>query len=73
MRGDDIAGMAVHLAARVTALAGSDEIWVSETVPGLVVGSGLTFEELGAHDLKGLPGRWDLYRVVGPQGRASAR
>jgi len=60
----DLAGIAVHVAARVAARAGSSEVLVSSTVKDLVVGSGLTFEDAGEHELKGVPDRWHLYRVV---------
>jgi class 3 adenylate cyclase len=49
----------------VGALAGPGEILVSRTVQDLVVGSGLIFEDAGAHELKGVPDRWRLYRVLG--------
>jgi len=62
--GDDIRGIAVHIGARVAALAGPNEILVSSTVRDLVAGSGLTFEDAGEHELKGVPGRWHLFRVV---------
>jgi class 3 adenylate cyclase len=61
MRGQDVAGIAVHIAARVAALAEPGTVWVSRTVADLVVGSGLRFRDRGAHDLKGLPGTWQLY------------
>ena len=54
--GDKVGGIAVHIGARVGALAGAGEILVSSTVKDLVEGSGLAFEERGQHDLKGLPG-----------------
>jgi class 3 adenylate cyclase len=57
---EDIAGIAVHIAARVTALARAGEILVSRTVKDLVVGSGLQFEPRGTHELKGVPGSWEL-------------
>ncbi len=60
---DDIAGIAVHLGARVSALAGAGEILVSSTVKDLVVGSGLAFDERGTHELKGIPGEWRLFAV----------
>jgi class 3 adenylate cyclase len=47
-------------------MAGTSEVWVSSTVKDLVVGSGLTFEDAGEHELKGVPGRWRLYRRVSP-------
>ena len=61
LHGDDVAGMAVHIAARVAALASADEALVSSTVKDLVSGSGLRFKERGAHVLKGVPGEWRLY------------
>ena len=61
--GDDVGGMAVHIAARVSALAGPGEVYASGTTYGTVVGSGLTFEDLGGHELKGVPGRWPIFRV----------
>jgi len=63
--GTDVAGLAVHIGARVGALAGPSEVLVSQTVKDLVAGSGLTFEDAGEHELKGVPDRWRLYRVVG--------
>ena len=62
---DDIAGLAVHIGARVSALAGPDEVLVSSTVKDLVVGSGLVFEDRGSHLLKGVPGEWRLFAVAG--------
>jgi class 3 adenylate cyclase len=61
---DKVGGMAVHIGARVGSLAGAGEILVSTTVKDLVVGSGLMFEDAGEHELKGVPDRWHLYRVV---------
>ena len=55
----------VVTAARVMAHAGDDEVWVSQTVRDLVAGSGLGFELRGEHDLKGVPGPWRLWEVVG--------
>ncbi len=60
-----IRGIAVHIGARVASLAGPGEILVSSTVKDLVAGSGLAFEDRGEHELKGVPDRWRLYRVVG--------
>ena len=60
-----IAGIAVHTGARVAANASPGEVLVSSTVRDLVAGSGLTFEDRGAHKLKGIPGEWRLYAVVG--------
>jgi class 3 adenylate cyclase len=62
--GDDVGGMAVHIAARVSALAGPGEILASGTTFGTVVGSGLHFDDLGARELRGVPGRWPLFRVA---------
>jgi len=59
----DIGGIAVHIAARVAALAESDEVLVSSTVRDLVAGSGLEFVERGTHNLKGVPGDWRLFVV----------
>jgi class 3 adenylate cyclase len=59
-----VGGMAVNIGARVGALAGASEVLVSNTVKDLVVGSNLTFEDAGEHELKGVPDRWHLYRVV---------
>ena len=68
--GEDVQGIAVHIGARVAALAGASEVLVSSTVKDLVAGSGLVFEDRGEHELKGVPGPWRIYRVVG--GRRSA-
>jgi pimeloyl-ACP methyl ester carboxylesterase len=65
LRGSDVAGIAVHIASRVGSLAAPAEVLVSETVKGLVAGSGITFEARGEHDLKGVPDRWRLFAVVG--------
>jgi len=63
LRGDDIGGLAVHIASRVSALAGADEVLVTGTVRDLVVGSGIAFEDRGRHDLKGVPGEWQILAV----------
>lgn len=63
MIGDDVGGMAVHLGARVGAMASSGEVLVSSTVRDLVVGSDLSFGSAGEHELKGVPGQWRLYRL----------
>jgi class 3 adenylate cyclase len=68
LRGDDIGGLAVHVAARVSALADADEVLVTGTVRDLVVGSGITFEDRGRSELKGVPGEWQILAV----GRAPA-
>ncbi len=60
-RGDDVAGLAVHIAARVAALAAGGQVLVSRTVTDLVAGSGIAFDDLGEHELKGVPGTWRLY------------
>jgi class 3 adenylate cyclase len=65
VRGDDLGGLAVHIAARVGALAAPGEVLVSGTVKDLVVGSGIEFGDRGEHELKGVPGTWKLYSVVG--------
>jgi class 3 adenylate cyclase len=62
--GDDIGGMCVHLAARVSGLAGPGEVLVSRTVKDLVVGSGIEFSEHGVYELKGVPGEWELFAVA---------
>jgi class 3 adenylate cyclase len=62
--GDDVAGIAVHIAARVSSVAAPDQVLVSSTVKDLVAGSRLAFEDQGAHRLKGLPEEWRLYAVV---------
>jgi class 3 adenylate cyclase len=62
--GDHVRGLAVHISARVGALARAGEILVSSTVKDLTVGSGLVFEDAGEHELKGVPDRWHLYRVL---------
>ena len=62
--GDDIGGIAVHIAARVSAMAGADEVLVSRTVRDLVAGSGIEFEDRGRHALKGIPDEWDILAVV---------
>jgi pimeloyl-ACP methyl ester carboxylesterase len=63
--GDDVGGMAVHIAARIAELAGPGEIWASGTAFGTVVGSGLRFEMRGSTPLKGVPGEWPVMRLVG--------
>jgi class 3 adenylate cyclase len=61
--GDDVGGMAVHIASRVNGLAAAGEILVSGTVYGTVVGGPFKFEERGFHELKGVPGRWPLFAL----------
>jgi class 3 adenylate cyclase len=61
IRGRDIGGIAVHAAARVMAQSGASEVLVSRVVTDLVAGAGLRFSERGSHELKGLPGNWELF------------
>jgi class 3 adenylate cyclase len=61
MRGRDVGGIAVHAAARVMAQSEPSEVLVSRVVTDLVAGAGIKFAERGSHELKGLPGRWDLF------------
>lgn len=61
IRGHDIGGIAVHAASRVMAQSPPDEVLVSRVVTDLTAGAGLQFSERGSHELKGLPGRWDLF------------
>jgi class 3 adenylate cyclase/pimeloyl-ACP methyl ester carboxylesterase len=63
--GDDVSGMAVHIAARVMDRAGPSEVVVSSTVRDLVVGSRLDFEDRGTHELRGVPGDWRLWSLTG--------
>jgi len=65
IRGDDVAGVAVHTGARVGASADAGEVLVSSTVKDLVAGSGIEFGDRGDHELKGVPGTWHLYAVKG--------
>jgi class 3 adenylate cyclase len=62
--GNDVGGIAVHIGARVGALAAPGEVLVSNTVKDLVVGSGIDFEDRGEHELKGVPGAWRLWSVA---------
>ena len=64
IRGDDIGGIGVHIGARVSALAGPNEVLVSSTLRDLVIGSGLEFEDRGVHELKGVPGEWRVFAVA---------
>jgi pimeloyl-ACP methyl ester carboxylesterase len=63
---DGIAGIAVHVGARISALAQSGQVLVSSTVKDLVAGSGLEFRDAGETELRGVPGRWRLYEAVAP-------
>jgi class 3 adenylate cyclase len=63
LHGSEIRGIAVHTGARVVGKAGPGDVLASSTVRDLVAGSGLEFEDRGAHELKGVPGEWRLYAV----------
>src|SRR6266480_1017475 len=65
LRDRDVGGIAVHIGARVMAEAGPSEVLVSRTVKDLTVGSDILFEDRGAHELKGIPGEWELFAVTG--------
>jgi class 3 adenylate cyclase len=65
MIGEDVGGIAVHIGARIGDLASGGEVLVSRTVRDLVAGSGIEFEERGTHELKGVPGEWQLFGVAG--------
>jgi class 3 adenylate cyclase len=60
---DKVTGIAVHIGARVSSLAGAGEVPVSRTVKDLVAGSGIDFVDRGEHHLKGVPGDWQLYAI----------
>jgi class 3 adenylate cyclase len=63
VRGEDIGGIAVHIAARVMTTASPGEVRISRTVKDLVAGSGIEFENRGAHELKGIQGEWTIFSV----------
>ena len=63
LRGDDIGGLAVHIASRVSAMAGAGEVLVTGTVRDLVVGSGIVFDDRGRHNFKGVPDEWQVLAV----------
>jgi class 3 adenylate cyclase len=63
LRGDDIGGLAVHIASRVSSMAGPGEVLVTGTVRDLVVGSGIVFDDRGRHNLKGVPHEWQVLAV----------
>jgi class 3 adenylate cyclase len=65
--GNSIAGIAVHIGARVVAIAGPGEVLVSSTIRELVMGSGIGFVDHGTHSLKGVPGEWRLFLALGTQ------
>jgi DNA-binding CsgD family transcriptional regulator len=71
VKANDLAGIAVHLTARVMAAAQPGEVITSGTVKDLVVGSGLEFEDRGVHVLAGVPGEWTLYAITGDTERSS--
>lgn len=62
--GEDIGGLGVHIGARVAALAEPREVLVSRTVTDLVAGAGIVFQPRGPHQLKGVPGEWELFAVA---------
>src|SRR5206468_12211866 len=64
LMGDQVGGIAVHIGARVAAMADPDEVLVSGTVKDLVAGSGIEFEDRGSHTLKGVPGQWRVFAVT---------
>ena len=64
MMGYDVSGIAVHIGARIAALAGPSEVLVSSTVKDLVAGSGLRFVDRGEKSLKGVPGEWHLFAAT---------
>jgi class 3 adenylate cyclase len=64
VRGTDLGGLSVHIAARVASQPGSGEILVSGTVKDLVIGSGIEFTDHGGHELKGVPGNWKLFAIA---------
>jgi class 3 adenylate cyclase len=71
--GEDIGGMAVNIGARIGSLAAANEVVVSSTVKDLVVGSGISFSDRGAHELKGVPDEWRLFAVEEVEAPASNR
>ena len=71
VRGDDLTGLAVHVAARIESLAEPGAVWVSTTVKDLVAGSGIEFVDRGEHELKGIPTTWRLFAVRTPPERSS--
>ena len=64
LRGEDVGGIAVHIASRIAGLASGGELLVSRTVKDLVIGSGIAFEDRGMHTLKGVPDQWHLHIVI---------
>jgi class 3 adenylate cyclase len=66
--GDDVRGIAVHVTARVLGAAGAGEVLITQTTADLVEGSGVTLEDAGEHELKGIPSARRLYRVMSTPG-----
>jgi class 3 adenylate cyclase len=64
VRGDDLGGIAVHIGARIAGLAGAGEVLTSRTVVEAVTGSGLDFDDRGLHELKGVPGEWEVLAAI---------
>ena len=64
LRGEDVGGIAVHIASRIAGLASGGELLVSRTVKDLVIGSGIAFEDRGMYTLKGVPDQWHLHIVI---------
>jgi class 3 adenylate cyclase len=64
VRGNDVAGIAVHIASRVESCAQPGQVLVSHAVPPLVVGAGIEFTDVGQRELKGVPGDWTLFAVA---------
>jgi class 3 adenylate cyclase/alpha-beta hydrolase superfamily lysophospholipase len=67
-RGDDVAGLGVHIAARIMGKAAPGEILVSATIPAVAIGAGAEYEPRGSHTLKGVPGQWELFAAVDDDG-----
>src|SRR5262249_47413505 len=65
VRGDSLAGIALHIGARIAAMAGPGEVLVSHTVKDLVAGSGIAFADRGRHPLRGVPGKWGIFTATG--------
>jgi class 3 adenylate cyclase len=64
LTGDNVQGIAVHIGARISALAGAGDVFVSSTVKDVVTGSGIEFDDRGTHELKGVPGKWRVFSVT---------
>lgn len=73
LRGDDVGGIALHLASRIMAAADPGEILVSNTVKDLVIGSDIGFEDRGRRTLKGIEGRWQVHSVIDPASASDRR